>query len=222
MGEWAGKVVLISGAGKGIGRALAEAFAKRGTIVAAHDLTPINLDETVSRIQNVGGRGKAYVANIASKLDLQTMLNAILDEHQRIDYLINTLSVSPRDTLLQIDEWGWRRTIDLNLTGPFLLMQSVGRVMQAQGGGAIVNLVSMELNSPVAPAGKSGLIGLTRSAASEYQAYNIRVNAVCYGLPEAEQIADLPDDPVELTLALCSQKTEMVTGRVIQSEPWQE
>lgn len=222
MSQWAGKVALISGAGKGIGRALAEAFADRGAIVAAHDLTPINLDETVSRIQKSGGCIQAHIANIASKLDLQTMLNTILDEHNRIDFLINTLSASPIDSLLQIDEWDWRRTIDLNLTGPFLIMQSVGRVMQAQGSGMIVNYISINQHSPAAFVGKSGLIGLTRAAAAEYQAYNIRVNAACSGIPEAERIADLPDDPVELVLALCSQKSKQVTGRVIKARLYQD
>jgi len=220
MNEWAGKVALITGAGMGVGRALAKMFAGRGVIVIAHDLTPINLDETVLHIRDSGGHIQAYVANIASKLDLQTMLNSILDEHNHLDFLINTLSVSPKDALLQIDEWDWRRAMDLNLTGPFLLMQSIGWVMQAQGGGVIVNLVSIDQQSPAALAGKSGLIGLTRAAAAEYEAYNIRVNAVCSGIPEAEQMADLSDDPVELTLALCSQRTEGVTGRVLQAKPF--
>ena len=92
--------------------------------------------------------------------------------------------------------------------------------MQAQGGGVIINLVSIDQQSPAALAGKSGLIGLTRAAAVEYEAYNIRVNAVCSGIPEAERMADLPDDSVELVLALCSQKTKRVTGRVLQAKPF--
>ena len=218
--DYSGKVSLITGAGKGIGRALAEAFAAQGAIVVAHDLTPINLDETVSGIQKRGGCVQAYVANIASKLDLQTMLNTILDEYDRIDFLINAMSVSPKDALLKIDAWDWRRAMDLNLTGPFLLMQSVGRVMQAQGGGVIVNLVSIDQQSPAALAGKSGLIGLTRAAAAEYEAYNIRVNAVCSGTPEAERIEDLPDNPVDLVVALCGERTTGLKGRIIQAKPY--
>lgn len=220
MDEFKGKITFITGAGKGRGRALAEAFANLGAIVAAHDLTPINLDETISRIQAAGGRSQAYVADIASKLALQTMLNAILDEYGHIDILINALNVSPPDALLKMDEWDWRRAVDLNLTGPFLLMQSVGRIMQAQGGGVIVNLVSIEPNSPAALAAKSGLIGLTRAAASEFGADHIRINAVCdgFGFPEGEQLADLPKDCLSLAIFLCRAEARNFQGRVLQSQ----
>jgi NAD(P)-dependent dehydrogenase (short-subunit alcohol dehydrogenase family) len=218
MDEFEGKVVLITGAGRGNGRALAEAFAARGVIVAANDLTPINLDETVARIQAAGGGVQAYVADIASKLALQTMLNAILDEYGRIDFLVNALSVTPTDALLEMDEWDWRRSLDLNLTGPFLLMQSVGRVMQAQDGGVIINLILGEEQSAAALAGKSGLIGLTRAAGSEFGAYNIRVNAVCAGFPEAERVADFPEDLVNLVLFLCREEARSFQGRVLQAQ----
>ena len=220
MEEFKDKITLITGAGKGPGRALAEAFASLRAIVAAHDLTPINLDETISTIQAAGGQSQAYVADIASKLALQTMLNAILDRHGRIDILINALNVSPADALLEMDEWDWRRTVDLNLTGPFLLMQSVGRIMQAQGGGLIVNLVSVEPNSPAALAAKNGLIGLTRAAASEFGADQIRVNAVWdgFGFPGAEQLADLPEDCVSLAIFLCRAEARHFQGRVLQSQ----
>ena len=120
MGDLAGKVVLVTGAGRGIGRELAEGFAAQGVTIAANDLTPINLDETVSHIRTGGGTAQAYVADIASKLAVQTMLNEILDVYGRIDVLINAASVEPGEALLEIDEWDWRRAIDLNLTGPFL------------------------------------------------------------------------------------------------------
>jgi NAD(P)-dependent dehydrogenase (short-subunit alcohol dehydrogenase family) len=218
MDEFEGKVILITGAGKGYGRALAEAFAKLGAIVIANDLTPINLDDTISRIQSAGGCVQAYVADIASKLALQTMLNTILDEHGRIDCLINTINISPTDALLAMDEWDWRRAIDLNLTGPFLLMQSVGRIMQSQGDGAIIHLIAVEQNSPVALAGKSGLIGLTQAAGSEFGVHHIRINAVCVGFPGAERVADLPADPVDLVIFLCREKSAGFQGRVLQAK----
>ena len=218
MGDLSGKVVLVTGAGKGIGRVLAEGFAHRGAIIAANDLTPINLDETISHIRAFGGTSQAFVADIASKLGLQTMLNEVVDQYGCIDVLINTASVAPRETLLEIDEWDWRRAIDLNLTGPFLLMQSVGRVMRKQAGGVIVNLISINEKSVAYIAGKTGLIGLTRAAAVEFAAYNIRVNAVCSGFPEAEHIPGLSENPVELVVDLCHRDAAEITGKVIASK----
>ena len=150
MGDITGKVVLITGAGDGIGRALAGAFAERGAIGAANALTPVNLDESIALIRAGGEKAQAYIADIASKLALQTMLNEIIDQYGRVDMLIQAGSVEPPDALLEMDEWDWRRTLDSNLTGPFLLMQSAGRVMREQGGGVIVNLVSLDEKSRAA------------------------------------------------------------------------
>ncbi len=216
IGDLVGKVVLITGAGEGIGRALAVAFAEQGAIVAANALSPVNLDETLARIQTGGRKAQAYVADIASKLALQTMLNEIIDQYGCVDILIQAASVEPRDALLEIDEWDWRRTLDSNLTGPFLLMQSTGRVMREQGGGVIVNLVSLDEKRGAAGPGKMGLLALTQTAAAEFGTYNIRVNAVCSGLPEAERLAGFPENPVDLVLFLCREKNSEVSGKIIK------
>lgn len=216
MGDFLDKVVLITGAGLGMGRDLAEAFAAQGAIVAVNDLTPINLDETVHRIQASGGISQAYVADIASKLALQTMLNEIMDQCGRIDILIQAACANPSDPLLEIDEWDWRRTLDINLTGPFLLMQSVGRIMREQGGGSMVSVISINEKSSVSVAGKSGLVGLTRMAATEFESLNIRINAVCWGVPEGKQTLGLPEDPVDLVLFLCRPNNTEFHGKVLQ------
>lgn len=240
--EFADKVVLITGAGRGIGRAIAEAFAGRGARVGVNDLTPVNLDETVARIQTAGGQVRDYLADVAKKMPVQTMIEAVLDDWERIDILVNNAGVEPHAPLLDLDEWDWRRTIDVNLTGPFLTMQSVGRVMREQGGGAMVNIGSIAgrahgLKDRAAyVASKMGLIGLTREAARELAAYNIRVNAVCPGVIEtpmteqlrldeammAKWLADiprgrlgLPQDVAGLVLFLCSEAASYVTGQAI-------
>jgi NAD(P)-dependent dehydrogenase (short-subunit alcohol dehydrogenase family) len=242
MHDYADKVVLITGAGRGIGRALAEAFADRGAIVAANDITPINLEQAVSRINSAGGRCKDYVYDVAKKMPVQAMVSSVQADWGGIDILVNNAGVEPHASILEMDEWDWRRTIDVNLTGAFFTLQTVGRVMREQGGGVVVNIGSIAgraqgLKDRAAyVASKTGLLGLTREAAREFAAYNIRVNAVCPGVIETEMtktlrqdekmmnkwLEDIPlkrlgktEDVVGLVLYLCSDSAAYLTGQAI-------
>ena len=242
MDEFTDKVVLVTGAGRGIGRAIAEAFAERGAIVAANDITPVNLGETVERINAAGGRCKDYVFDVAKKIPVQTMVSEVHDDWGRIDILINNAGVEPHASILKMDEWDWRRTIDVNLTGSFFTLQSVGRIMREQGEGVVVNIASIAgrahgLHDRAAyVASKMGLLGLVREAAREFAAYNIRVNAVCPGVIETEMtetlrqdeamlqkwLEDIPqnrlgraEDVVGVVLFLCSDAAAYLTGQSI-------
>ena len=240
MSEFQDKVVLITGAGRGIGKAIAETFAQRGAIVAANDLSPVNLDETVDGIIAKGGRAKDYVYDIAKKMPVQALIEAVLDDWGKIDILINNAGVDPLGPLLDVDEWDWRRTLDVNLIGPFFLIQSVGRVMREKGGGCMVNLAAVAGQAHGWPghgafvASKMGLIGLTRQAALELAPYNIRVNAVCPGIvdtgrqnyagqvralaePDQIPLARLgqPHEVAELVVFVCSQAASYLTGQAI-------
>lgn len=223
--EFEGKVALVTGAGRGMGRAVAIALAARSATVAANDITPINLDETMRHITSSGGAGKDYVFDIAKKMPLQTMLNQILDEWGRIDILINHANVKPRASILDMDEWDWVRSLEVNLTGPFLCIQTVGRVMRAQGGGVMVNIGST-LEDPGELQGRSayaacmaGLARLTREAARELAAYNIRLNLVCLdGEDHRPDIAlaelGYPPGLLGYTLYLCSQAAAHLNGQI--------
>jgi NAD(P)-dependent dehydrogenase (short-subunit alcohol dehydrogenase family) len=242
MSEFKGKIALVTGAGRGIGRAIAQAFADQGAKVAANDISPVNLDETIAQITAAGGQAKGIVADVSKKMAVQTMIEEILDEWERIDILINNAGVEPHAPLLELDEWDWRRTIDVNLGGPFLTMQSVGRVMREQGGGVIVNVGSIAgrahglKDRSAYVASKMGLIGLTREAARELAEHSIRVNAVCPGVIETEMTAalrqneatvkkwleDIPQSrlgkPVDVSgvvLFLCSEAASYLTGQAI-------
>ncbi|KAF0109086.1 MAG: putative oxidoreductase [Anaerolineaceae bacterium] len=179
--EFAGKVVLVTGAGKGTGRLVAEAFAARGATVAADDITPVNLDETVAHIIAAGGRVKAYIADIAKKLPVQGLLNQVLDDFGRLDFLVNCAEVEPQKSVLEMDEWDWARTLDVNLTGAFLLTQSAGRIMKEKGGGVIVH-IGGRAGGPERRAAyfasKAGLEAMVRCAAEELAAFGVRVHLV--------------------------------------------
>ncbi|OGO65994.1 MAG: hypothetical protein A2030_04555 [Chloroflexi bacterium RBG_19FT_COMBO_50_10] len=242
MTEFVGKVVLITGAGRGLGREIALAFSSLGAVVAANDINPINLDETVAQILQAGGNAKAYVFDVAKRMPIEGMLTQVLDHFGRIDILVNHASVEPDASLLDMDEWEFHRTLDVNLGGPFFCMQQVGRVMRQQGDGVMVNIISTP-GKGLAPKGRAahfasqaGLLGLTREAAHELIAYNIRVNAVCTGSIDMElfhaqdcgapslhqwlesvpnvRLGDHPD-LVGLVLFLCSKAVSSLTGQIL-------
>ena len=180
MNELNDKVVLITGAGKGCGRILAGAFAERGACVAANDISPINVEEAVNDILRKGGRAKAYVEDIAKKVGAQLIINQVEDDFGRIDILINHAAVEPHIPLLDLDEWDWHLVLDVNLSGAFLMTQSVGRVMRAKGGGIIINLISESNHESESAfvASMNGLKGFTAQAARELSPYGIHVHAV--------------------------------------------
>jgi NAD(P)-dependent dehydrogenase (short-subunit alcohol dehydrogenase family) len=188
--EYEGKVVLVTGAGRGTGRTVAEAFASRGSVVAANDISPVNLDETVAHIQAAGGHVKAYVEDVAKKMLIQGLLNQVLDDFGRIDVLVHCAEVEPQKTILEMDEWDWQRVFDVNLTGAFLITQSVGRIMKEKGNGIII-LVSDRAHTPEKRAAyfasKSGLDALACAAAEEFAAFGVRV----YCIRQAEQALEL-------------------------------
>ena len=237
-----GKVVLITGAGRGIGREIALAFGAQGAIIAANDITPINLDETIAQLEAAGAVAKDFVTDISKKMPVQSMVAQVLDQWERIDILVNNAGVEPHAPLLELDAWDWQRTLDVNLSGAFYTTQSVGRVMREQGAGVIVNIASIAgrahglKDRSAYVASKMGLIGLTREAARELAPFNIRVNAVCPGVIATEMTADLrqnetmvarwledipqnrlgqPQEVAGIVMFLCSQAASYITGQAI-------
>ena len=183
------KVVLITGAGKGAGRRLTTAFADLGASVAANDISPVNVEELVQEINASGGNARAYIDDVAKKVGVQALVKQVEDDFGRIDILVNHAAVEPRSALLDMDEWDWHRTLDVNLTGAFLVTQSVGRMMRAQGGGVIVNLIAADAGvteagrdeSPLRVAFLASMAGLeafSQQAARELAPYGVRVYAV--------------------------------------------
>ena len=198
------KVILITGAGKGSGRTLAKSLAEHGAIIAANDISPINVEEVVDEINKQGGRTKAYIEDVAKKVGVQHLVKQVEDEFGRIDILINHASVEPHTSLLDMDEWDWHRVLDVNLTGGFLMTQSVGRVMREQGSGVIINLITanqVSAKDEAPPQGNaafvasmSGLEELTHQAAQELSPFGIKVHAVKTGHGVVERVLGLLEE----------------------------
>jgi NAD(P)-dependent dehydrogenase (short-subunit alcohol dehydrogenase family) len=169
------KIILITGAGGGTGRTLADELAARGAAIAAVDINPLGLDETVARIRLAGGRVKDYVFDTAKRLPVVALVDEVLDDWGRIDILICTAEVHPTDPILTMDEWDFHRTLDVNLAGPFFLMQRVAQAMTKQGGGIMVVVESQEHGGAAFKISQIALVYLKYLAAQEFAAYNIQV-----------------------------------------------
>jgi len=182
------KVVLVTGAGKGLGRTIALAFARQGAVVAANDISPVNLDETVNRIQAKGGRVKDYVEDIAKHMPVRSLIHTVVEDWGGLDILVNNAAVRPRTPILEVDPWDWQRTLDVNLSGVFYAIQAAALEMRKRGGGVIVNIgastswLSTLEGQAAYVASKAALRSLTGAAGRELAAFGIRVNAVFPGL----------------------------------------
>ncbi len=214
--DFDGKVVLITGAGKGAGRELARLFAERGAQVAANDVSPVNLDDLV---QGSNGGIRAYVEDIAKKVGMQAVIKQVEDDLGGIDILVNHAAVEPRIPVLDMDEWDWHRVLDVNLTGAFLGIQSAGRVMRAKGSGVIITWIGLggsALHPAAYAASMYGLVALTKSAAAELAPHGILVHAIGRGISAFQDAeASVPHDLNGAVLHLCSASR---SGQIVNVE----
>lgn len=230
------RVALVIGAGNVWGRTIAVAFARLGTIVAVNDLSPAPLEQTALAIQAVGGQWNTFLYDTAKKMPVQALIGEVVEKYGRLDVLINAALTTPAAGILEMDEWDWHRTVDMNLGGPFFAIQVAGRVMREQGGGSIVNIlidpipVSRSPGRAALAASQSALEALTRTAAVELGVYRVRVNAIVLKIGAGEpprssapgrmtfipvEISTLPEWVADQALYLCSPEAEDLNGRVI-------
>ena len=235
-----GKVVLVTGAGSGIGRATALVFAREGAKVVVSDIVVEGGEETVQQIKAAGGEAIFVKADVSKAADVEALITQTVETYGRLDCAFNNAGIEGGvKPTIDCTEEEFDRTIAVNLTGVWLCMKYEIQQMLSQGGGAIVNTASVAglVGFPGLPdyvASKHGVLGLTKTAALEYAKSGIRVNAVCPGViqtPMVERGAQLspgfdelavsmepvgrfgqPSEIGEAVVWLCSEAASFVTG----------
>jgi NAD(P)-dependent dehydrogenase (short-subunit alcohol dehydrogenase family) len=240
MSKFEGKVSVVTGAGSGIGRATALAFAREGASVAVADILEQDNQETARMIMDLGGHALAITCDVARNDDVRRALDETVKTFGRLDFAFNNAGIEYAfKPAAEITEEEWDRIIDIDLRGVFLCMKHEIPLMLKQGGGAIVNTSSgagvkgFKGGAAYVPA-KHGVVGLTKAAALDYAQSNIRINAVCPGIidtsmmqrfsggtPEGRQTViaqepvgrmGTPDEIAAAVVWLCSDTASFVVG----------
>ncbi|MFA5388447.1 MAG: 3-oxoacyl-[acyl-carrier-protein] reductase [Candidatus Omnitrophota bacterium] len=235
-----GKVALITGGARGIGREIGIMFAKQGADIAICDVNPEEAQKTVKDIEDLGRKAISFKADVTDSKQVQEMTDKILDKFNKIDILINNAGITKDNLLLRMSEEEWDKVIAVNLKGTFVCTKIVSRVMLKQRSGRIVNLASIigimgNAGQANYAASKAGIIGLTKSVAKELASRNICVNAIAPGFIMTDMTAKLPEDVqkkmlsviplarfgeakdvAELAIFLSSESSSYITGQVIQ------
>ena len=234
------KVAIVTGAGRGIGRAVALALAAQGAkVVVNYSRSAEAAEEVVNKILGFGGEAIAVQADVANATQVDALLTQTKEKFGKVDILVNNAGIT-RDKLIQrMTEEDWDSVLDTNLKGTFLCCKAVARLFVNQRGGIIVNIGSV--NGKVGAAGqsnysasKAGMIGLTKSLAKELGGRNVRVNAIAPGFIETEMTGGLKEefkdavikqiplarlgsaeDVAGVVLFLCSDAAAYIQGEVI-------
>jgi len=216
----AGKVALITGGSRGIGKAIALALAEAGAdiIIASRKLP--DLQVAAQEVSQTGRRVLAVPANVRHLPEIDNLVKKSIEEFGHIDILVNNAGTNPVfGSVFNFDEKAWEVTIGLNLKGYFFLSQAIGKIMRDKGGGTIINISSVAGIKPDVGLGvysisKAGVIMLTQVLAQEWGQYNIRVNAIAPGVVRTKFSELLWTDPV------IAKETEKNTalGRIAEPE----
>ena len=204
--DFAGKVVMVTGGSRGIGRACVVAFARRGaTVVFSFVGNEAAANETLKLVEGAGGKGQAVRLDVADTKACSAAVEAVFKEHGRLDVLVNNAGVALDGLVMRFKDDEWDKTLDTNLRGAFALIRAAARPMMKQKSGSIVNLTSVvgetgNAGQSAYAASKAGLIGLTKSVARELSSRNIRVNAVSPGFIATDMTAGIPEESKQALL----------------------
>jgi dehydrogenase/reductase SDR family member 4 len=236
-----GKVALVTGASRGIGRALAIGLAQAGADLAIASRKLPDLENVAEEIRKTGRKCLSVAAHIGRIEEINNLVKKVGEEYGKIDILVNNAATNPTmAAALDVEERAWDSVLNLNLKGLFFLSQAVARVMKEKGGGKIINIASVAGISPdilpVYAISKAGVIMATKVMAQQWAQYNIRANAVAPGMVKTGfsqplwgnpdilkavtgrnpmgRIAD-PEEMVGAVIFLASEASSYVTGQVL-------
>ncbi len=234
-----GKVALVTGGARGIGRAICEKFAQEGAAIAIVDLVLENTEKTAAEMRGQGFEASAFAANVAKFEDAERVIGEVVAKYGKIDFLINNAGIT-RDTLMmKMTDQDWDMVLSVNLKGVFNMTKAACRPMMKARYGRIVNMASVvgrmgNAGQANYSASKAGVIGLTKTTAKEFASRNITANAIAPGyiqtemtekLPQAARDAFLqfiplkragkPEDIANVAYFFCSPEADYVTGQVL-------
>lgn len=235
-----GKVALVTGAGRGIGRAIALALAEKGAfVVVNYNGSEQKAEETVNAIKAAGGEAVSYQCNVADFTACGEMITALMKEYGHIDILVNNAGITRDNLLMKMSEEDFDHVISVNLKGCFNTIKHLSRYLLKQRSGKIINISSVSgvMGNPGQAnycASKAGVIGLTKSAARELGSRGITVNAIAPGFIETEMTEGLSDsvkealkdqtllkrtgkseEVAQVAVFLASEGADYITGQVI-------
>src|SRR3989344_1619594 len=198
-----GKVAIITGARRGMGRAHALALARAGAKAVVSDISLADCKKVVKEIEKAEGQALAVQCDVTKQGEVNKMVEAAVKEWGKVDILVNNAGIAQFCPFLEMTEEIWDRTLAINLKGYFLCAQAAAKQMAKQKSGVIVNIASVAMgqqgigfpNIAHYCASKGGIVGLTEALAIELAPYNIRVNAVAPGMIETPMINTVKSDP---------------------------
>lgn len=239
MNSLSNQIAVVTGSGRGIGRAIALKLAQAGADVACVSRTSANADKVAGEISASGRRAWAFAANVANRQEVESVTAAVLQQAGRVDILVNNAGVTRDGLMMRMSEEDWDEVINTNLRGAFLFTRALSRHFIKQRSGRILNIASVigligNAGQCNYAASKAGLIGLTKSAARELAGRGITVNAIAPGFIETDMTAGLkaelreellkaiplrsfgqPEDIAEAALFLCGPGGRYITGQVL-------
>lgn len=225
------KVAIVTGGGRGIGRAIAVTFAGEGAKIAVAARSSDQLTNVVNEITAAGGDAIGISVDITNEDDVKKMVDETMDKFDRVDILVNNAGIMQPGPIASVDSETWRRVIEVNLIGTFHCSKAVVPILIGQGWGRIINNSSRsgKIGHPSLTAycaSKHGVVGFTKALAEELAPFNITVNAICPGLVETDMVSETireqagdkiikPSQIAKLALYLASDAASPVTGEAV-------
>jgi 3-oxoacyl-[acyl-carrier protein] reductase len=199
MFDLTGKVAVVTGASRGIGRAISETLARQGALVVVTDVLGDAAVQTAKEIVEAGGKADAHTMDVSNAESVQAAIERVLERHARIDILVNNAGIVRDNVALRMKREEWDLVLNVNLSGTFTCTQAVLRAMMRQRGGRIINISSVvgqmgNAGQSNYAASKAGIIGYSKSLARELAVRGITVNVVAPGLIDTDMTRGLPEN----------------------------